>query len=92
MYIQMKNKFSATSSVALVGWACLIVISVGSIIRGCEFGKSSVINPAIIHSISDYFQQIYYAAENITNCVFDLTDTLFNFLYYDYCDFMLGLF
>lgn len=92
MYIQMKNKIAATSSVALLGWICLIVISVGSIIKGFSYWKFSSVGSGISSSIADYLHNISSLAENITGFVLDFTDAIFNFLYYDYCDFVLGLF
>ncbi|MDE5745053.1 MAG: hypothetical protein K2H84_05255 [Paramuribaculum sp.] len=88
----MKNKIAATSSAALLGWLCLIVISVGSIIRGCSYWKISSVASGISRSAVNCIQNISSAAENITGCILDLTDTIFHFLYYNYCDFVLGLF
>lgn len=93
MYIQMKkSRSAATSSVALLGWICLIAISAGSSISGLSHLNPFALGSEIGQHIISCFQGISHVAMNFTDCVFALTDAIYNFLYYDYCDFILGLF
>ena len=87
----MKSKFAATTLVPLLGWVSLIMISVGSVIRDFSFCKFSVAGSCISDSFADSLQYISSVTENITGVVLKFSDTIFNFLYYDYCDFVLGL-
>lgn len=93
----MKNRIVVNITGALLGWMCCMVAIIALCVKGLFTGTELEAEAAgvwhkTIASVTTAVNELQGSFDSLAEKLLSICDIIFNFIFFDYCDFILNLF